>query len=102
MYYSLLTFSLLRLHSEGPEHLLLQDTVRSPTITSDLEQICQNIIRHIAEVSSGIIAIQRMVLYFKLDDNNRLWLLFCTNIKTRERNNGQFVQTNVSLSCKTR
>jgi hypothetical protein len=28
-----------------------------------------------------------MVLYFKLDDKNRLWLLFCTGLKVREKVN---------------
>lgn len=26
-----------------------------------------------------------MILYFKLDDKNRLWLMFCTSLKVREK-----------------
>lgn len=44
-----------------------------------------NIVKHIQDISGGNIQISRMVLYFKLDDRNRLWLLFCTGLKIRER-----------------
>lgn len=30
-----------------------------------------------------------MVLFFKLDDKNRLWLLYCTGLKVREKVNDE-------------
>jgi hypothetical protein len=36
-------------------------------------------------MSGGNIKISRMVLYFKLDTENRLWLLFSTSIKIIEK-----------------
>jgi hypothetical protein len=44
-----------------------------------------NIVKHIQEVSGGNIQIIRMVLYFKIDEENRIWLLFCTGIKVRDK-----------------
>ncbi|EGR30206.1 hypothetical protein IMG5_137950 [Ichthyophthirius multifiliis] len=70
---------------EGPEYLAIQDSITSPILSADLEQICVNIVKHIQDISGGNIQISRMVLYFKLDDKNRLWLLFCTGLKVRER-----------------
>lgn len=38
---------------EGPEYLIMQDTVLSPTVSSDLEQICANIVKHISDISGN-------------------------------------------------
>jgi hypothetical protein len=70
---------------EGPEYLAIQDSILSPILSADLEQVCINIVKHIQDISGGNIQISRMVLYFKLDGNNQLWLLFCTSLKIRER-----------------
>ena len=37
-------------------------------------------------VSGGNIQLLRMVLYFKIDEYNRIWLLFCTSLKIKNRN----------------
>lgn len=66
---------------EGPEHLLIQNTIISPIIIQDIEHTCLNISKHIMEVTGGINHISRMVLYFKIDEKNQLWLLYSTNIK---------------------
>ena len=70
---------------EGPEHLSTADSVSTPILASELEQTCVTIVKHINSVTSGNIQISKMVLYFKLDEKNRLWLLFCTNLKFREK-----------------
>ena len=53
----------------------------SPTLQQDIEHLCINIIRHIQEVSGGNIQISLMILYLKLDANNKLQLMFCTDIR---------------------
>ena len=70
---------------EGQEYLSQTDSISSPILSSDLEQICLNIVKHIQEVSGGNIQISRMNLFFKIDDKNRIWLLFCSGIKVREK-----------------
>ncbi|KAM3144461.1 hypothetical protein pb186bvf_003330 [Paramecium bursaria] len=70
---------------EGPEYLSESDSISSPLLSSDLEQLCVNIVKHVQEVSGGNIQIIRMVLYFKVDEDNRIWLLFCTGVKVRDK-----------------
>jgi len=70
---------------EGGEHLSNSDSISSPILASELEQTCLNIVKHVHSVTSGNVQISKMVLYFKLDDKNRLWLLFCTGLKLREK-----------------
>ena len=70
---------------EGAEHLCTADSISSPLLAQDLEETCVNIVKHIQDVSGGNIQIQRIVLFFKLDTHNRLWLLFCTGLKVREK-----------------
>ncbi|KRX00119.1 hypothetical protein PPERSA_07226 [Pseudocohnilembus persalinus] len=70
---------------EGSEYLTESDSITSPILSSDIEQLCINIVKHIQDVSGGNILISRMVLFFKLDDKNRIWLQYCTNIKVREK-----------------
>lgn len=65
-----------------------------------------NIVKHIQKVSFGNTQIYSMDLVFKLDYDNKLWLLMCTGIKIREKFK-QFVEkedgveTNTDLRSKT-
>ncbi|CAD8045622.1 unnamed protein product [Paramecium sonneborni] len=70
---------------DGPEYLSVSDSISSPLLSSDLEQLCVNIVKHVQEVSGGNIQIIRMVLYFKVDQDNRIWLMFCTGIKVKDK-----------------
>ncbi|KAM3128080.1 hypothetical protein pb186bvf_019843 [Paramecium bursaria] len=70
---------------EGPEHLSIADSIASPILSADIEQICLNIVKHIQDVSGGNIQISRMVLFFKIDEKNRLWLLFSSGVKVRQK-----------------
>jgi len=70
---------------EGPEHLSLADNIPSPLLGSELEQSCETIVRHIKHVTNGNQLVSKMVLYFKLDEKNRLWLLFCTELRFKNQ-----------------
>ena len=48
---------------------------------SIIEETCVNIVKHIQDVSGGNLQVQRMVLFFKHADKNRLWLMFCSGLK---------------------
>ncbi len=61
--------------------MIVLDSIVSPTLQKDIEHICLNIIKHIQEVSGGNIQISKMILYMKMDNNNRLQLLFCTDLR---------------------
>jgi len=66
---------------EGAEHLSKPESVSSPTLASDLQRTCSSIYDHVKRVTNGTAKINRMVLYFKIDNLDRLWLLFITGIK---------------------
>ena len=75
---------------EGPEHYsvlgnllrnLSKDSVTSPTLASDLQRICNNIAMHIKTINDGKVRISKMVLHFKIDPFERLWLLYTTGLK---------------------
>lgn len=70
---------------DGDEKNVNSRPIISPLIASDIEKICQNIVRHIQDVSEGNSQIYEMNLFFKLDYDSRLWLLLCTGIKIREK-----------------
>lgn len=70
---------------EGPEHFSNTESVASPIVASELETLCNRIVSHVSTVTSGSIQICRMVLYFKMDEENRLWLMYCTSLKFREK-----------------
>lgn len=53
-------------------------------LANEIEKICLNIVKHIADVSGGNVQISRMTLYFKNDVDNRLWLLFCSRLRVRD------------------
>lgn len=61
------------------------EPVNSPTISQDIEQMCVNIVKHVQNISSGNTQIYQMDLIFKLDYDNRLWLMMCTDLKIREK-----------------
>ena len=48
----------------------------SPNIAEAIKTVCKNIVTHIADLEHR--GIDRMVLYFKTDDDQNLWLLWCS------------------------
>ena len=69
---------------EGPDHLSVSECLNSPMQAGEIEKICLNIVKHIADVSGGNVQISRMTLYFKNDAENRLWQLFCSRLRVRD------------------
>jgi len=54
---------------EGPEHLSIQDSINSPTLSNDILKTCNYIADHVKQVTKGKERkrIKRMTLYFKID-----------------------------------
>jgi len=69
---------------EGPEHLCVTDNITSPTLASDIQKACINIVNHVNFISEGATKITRMVLFFKVDHKDRLWLLFTSGLKVTD------------------
>lgn len=55
--------------------------VRGIYLPSRLQTICDSIVDHCMRTSSQHYRISRMVLNFKLDHNNKLWLLWCSSMR---------------------
>ncbi|CAG9462017.1 unnamed protein product [Pedinophyceae sp. YPF-701] len=52
-----------------------------PELHQLVKEHCQAIADHIHEIFTGVWAVTEMTLYFKLDDQERLWFLFCTSLQ---------------------
>eukprot|EP00656_Telonema_subtile_P036809 TRINITY_DN4086_c0_g2_i2.p1 TRINITY_DN4086_c0_g2~~TRINITY_DN4086_c0_g2_i2.p1 ORF type:complete len:425 (-),score=74.53 TRINITY_DN4086_c0_g2_i2:708-1982(-) len=66
---------------EGAEHQSMNAPVRGVYLPSRLQTICDSIVDHCMRTSSQHYRISRMVLNFKLDHNNKLWLLWCSSMR---------------------
>lgn len=70
---------------EGDEHMCESKAVTDTLLGCQLQRICE----HMADHCSYLLRqqgehsrVSRMVLHFKLDDHGRVWLLWCSSIRT--------------------
>lgn len=55
--------------------------VKGEVFPTRLKMLCENVVRHVALVSEGNLKIHKMRLYFKLGEQNKLYLLFCDTLQ---------------------
>lgn len=67
---------------EGPEFYSTSSPIRGLVLAGQIQRVCESIISHISEVTFGQITISRIVLNFKVDSRDKLWLLHTTSIRT--------------------
>eukprot|EP00756_Hemistasia_phaeocysticola_P026984 Hpha_TRINITY_DN16093_c3_g4::TRINITY_DN16093_c3_g4_i1::g.117001::m.117001 len=67
---------------EGPSHFSEDGTCAAKT-TARIKQICFNIVDHFYNTEHKHIT--RMVLYFKVDKEDAVWLLWCGSIRVSDR-----------------
>ena len=65
---------------EGPEHFSEAQPLRGATLPRDIQSVCENIQKHVSEVTFRKQNISKMVATFKVDASNKLWLLFATTV----------------------
>ena len=70
---------------DGKEQNVVSESLTSPLISTDIEKICVNIVKHIQTISAGNTQVSGLTLFFKIDKLNRIWLLFCSQIKIRNK-----------------
>lgn len=79
----------LRLRSH-PDPLLYADLcpfsaaaapVKGTILPAEVQRLCETVVQHVAEVSFQKYQISRMVLYFRVDANDRVWLLYCSSMR---------------------
>jgi hypothetical protein len=63
---------------EGPAHLSTESFV-APHIHYLVERSCEQFVNHMLREHS--VAIRRMVLYFKMDTENRIWFLWASSVR---------------------
>ncbi|KXZ44649.1 hypothetical protein GPECTOR_64g143 [Gonium pectorale] len=68
---------------DGPIWLTEHTLITGSVLTGTVCRLCDNVAAHLADVSGGAIRAVRMVLYFSVDDANRIWLTHCGTLKTQ-------------------
>lgn len=69
---------------EGPDFLSQVTPVRGPALVLQVHDVADSIVQHIAAVSGDGLRISRMALNFKLDNRDRLWLMFASSVRMRD------------------
>ena len=67
---------------EGPEYYSVSAPIRGPVLAGQIQKICESVVSHISEVTFGQISLCRIVLNFKVDSRDKIWLLFTTSIRS--------------------
>ncbi|RYG65071.1 hypothetical protein EON64_12705, partial [archaeon] len=67
---------------EGPDYYFTSAPLRGPVLSGQLQKLCESIVHHISEVTYGQKLITRMVLSFKVDSRDKIWLLYSTSIRS--------------------
>lgn len=66
---------------EGPEYYTTSAPLRGPVLSGQIQKICESVVSHISEVTYGQKLVSRIVMNFKLDSRDKIWLLFSTSIR---------------------
>lgn len=67
---------------EGPSHYSEEGSCAGHT-TIEIKNICSNIVSHFYSTEHKYIT--RMVLYFKVDEKDQVWLLWCGSLRVSDR-----------------
>ena len=66
---------------EGPEFHSTAAPLRGNVLPSQVQRICENVVQHVGEVSFQKHRIKLMVINFKVDAKDRVWLLWASSIR---------------------
>jgi len=66
---------------EGPEFYCTSAPLRGPVLAGQVQRICESIVAHISEVTFAQNQVSRIVLNFKVDSRDKVWLLYSTSIR---------------------
>jgi hypothetical protein len=62
--------------------------LRGPVLAGQIQKLCESIVSHIMEVTYGQRQVTRMVLNFKVDSQDKIWLLYATSMRCEDHNTG--------------
>ena len=66
---------------EGPEYYYNSAPLRGPVLAGQIQKICESLVTHISEVTFSQLQVSRMVINFKVDSQDKIWLLYTTSIR---------------------
>jgi hypothetical protein len=66
---------------EGPDYYSISTPLRGPVLAGQIQKICESVVSHIAEVTYNQKKISRIVINFKVDSRDKIWLLYTTSIR---------------------
>ncbi len=69
---------------EGPEFHSSAAPLRGNVLPSQIQRICENMVTHVGEVSFQKHRIRRMVVNFKVDAKDRVWLLWASSVRLED------------------
>eukprot|EP00747_Dinoflagellata_sp_TGD_P211710 gnl/TRDRNA2_/TRDRNA2_84911_c0_seq1.p1 gnl/TRDRNA2_/TRDRNA2_84911_c0~~gnl/TRDRNA2_/TRDRNA2_84911_c0_seq1.p1 ORF type:complete len:828 (+),score=147.93 gnl/TRDRNA2_/TRDRNA2_84911_c0_seq1:79-2562(+) len=69
---------------EGPDFHSEIMPVRGPGLATKVHEIADSIVQHVAAVTNDTTKVSRMALNFKVDENDRLWLLFASSVRLHD------------------
>nr|CCA15106.1 conserved hypothetical protein [Albugo laibachii Nc14] len=67
---------------DGPDSFSRHDPMRGTLLIGEVQLACQEIAEHLIRVSCKQTSVSTLVLHFKLDTQERLWLQWCSSLRT--------------------
>lgn len=85
---------------EGPAYLSAKESLNSPKLNQRLMVISNSIIDHLKAISGDQIQIRKMVLHFRVDHQQKIWLTYCKRIVMQKKEikhseDDQYVQMSI-------
>jgi len=69
---------------EGPEYYYTSAPLRGPVLAGQIQKICESCVTHISEVTFAQKEVTRIVMNFKVDSRDKIWLLYTTSIRLND------------------
>jgi len=69
---------------DGGEHLSKITPVRGQLMPESIQQLCANLVSHVRAASPARPQVSRILLHLKTDEQDNLWLLWCSSVRLGE------------------
>jgi hypothetical protein len=69
---------------EGPEYYYTSAPLRGPVLAGQIQKLCESCVTHISEVTFAQKDVTRIVINFKVDSRDKIWLLYTTSIRLND------------------
>jgi hypothetical protein len=66
---------------EGPDYYSASAPLRGQVLAGQIQKACEALVAHISEVTFAQQQVSRIVLTFKVDSRDKVWLLYSTSIR---------------------